>query len=336
MQQNLLQEALATLSTAERREFDKFVRSPFFNTRQQVVDWWERLSTHTPLSGGGVEERLLNSALLALLERYWAYQEKFQDSERAKIRLAAAYRKRGLTKHFKIILREVRHSREQQPWRHAEYYHDLQLIEWEQYQQEVAERRTEQLNLQASSDALDVAFVARKLRMACLTRSHQAVFKTEYRLGLLEGVLKYVQTNDLLHTPAIGLYFHCYHFLDGAADESHHFEQFRLLLMAHADLFPMDELRLLFLLAINYGIKQINRSAEGWLLATLDLYKGALARELLLENGVFSRFAFSNIVAIALRAGDTIWAAHFIEEHKKYLERQWRDATASLCMARVA
>ncbi len=194
MEKNLLQEALATLSPAEIREFGKFVRSPFFNTRQQLVNLFDQMVAKQPAAPkikniahpivpdetlpmpaiSGVEARLANSALLALLEKYWMYCEKFEDGERAKIRLSALYRKRNLPKHFRITLREARQSRERRPWRHADYYHDLHLIEWEQYQYDTAVRRTEFLNLQATSDLMDTAFIARKLRLACLARSHHA------------------------------------------------------------------------------------------------------------------------------------------------------------------
>jgi hypothetical protein len=351
---NMLQQALSTLSVVEIREFGKFIRSPFFNTRQNLVDFFdrwvaaqttqavisdaiiERTETSTPAaSKPDVETRLLHSALLALLEKYWMYREKFEDPERAKIRLAATYRKRNLPKHFRITLREARQSRERLPWRHADYYHDLNLIEWEQYQYETAERRTESLNLQATSDLMDTAFIARKLRLACLAQSHQAVYKADYQMGLLDAVLQYVESTDLVNIPAIGLYFHCYRFLNDSQAVSH-FETFKSILLQHAGAFPPEELRTLFLLAINFGIKKINQSSEGWLRTTLELYQSALERDLLLENRCLSRFAFNNIVAIALRVGELDWAEKFILDYKALLERQWREVTSSLNLARVA
>ncbi len=346
MEKNLLEEAVASLSGTEIREFGKFIRSPFFNTRQPLVDLFdiliaERAQPPAPgtrsaaQAGSDVKDRLANSALLALLEKYWMYCEKFDDPERAKIRLAATYRKRNLPKHFRITLREARQSRENRPWRHSDYYHDLNLIEWEQYQYDTVARRTESLNLQATSDLMDTAFIARKLRLACLARSHQAVYKADYQMGLLEAALRHVETVGWVEIPAIGLYFHCYHFLNDS-QASAHFETFKAMLFQHASVFPPEELRTLYLLAINYGIKKINESSEGWLRATLELYQSALERGLLLENQRLSRFAFNNIVAISIRVGALDWAEQFILEYKPALERQWREVTSSLNLARVA
>lgn len=351
MEKTLLWEAFVALTAAEVRAFGKFVRSPFFNARQQPIllfDYLDgcrraaRLPKEKEVASllakteGGTKLRQANSALLALLEKYLAYNEKFQDEGRSKIRLAAAYRKRNLGKHFNITLREARQSRDEQPWRHADYYHDLNLVEWERYQFDTLTLRTEVFNLQATSDLMDTAFAARKLRLACLAASHQTVFNAAYHIELLDAVLAYAEAADRLDTPALGLYYYCYQFQTDLAGAEGHFERFRRLLQAHAEAFPPDELRNLYLLAINFGIRKINQSAEGWLRATLDLYQGALSRKLLLENGRISRFAFNNIIAIALRVGELDWVEHFILEHKNLLERQWREASASLGLARVA
>ncbi len=343
MEKTLLWEAFSSLNTAELREFDKFVRSPFFNSRPQLVELLEYMvDSHTKgvipqQQESSVSQRLSNSALLALLEKYLIFKEKFEDEDRGKIRLAAAYRKRNLGKHFQITLREARKSREKQPWRHADYYHDRSLIEWEQYQYEASVRRTESLNIQATSDLMDQAFVARKLRLACLAVSHQAVYKTDYNMGLMDAVLDYVRAENMDETPAIGLYFHCYQFLTATyAVGEQHFSRFREMLAECAATFPSEELRTMYLLAINFGIKKLNESREGWLRITLDLYKNALELDLLFENQQISRFAFNNIAAIALRVGELDWAENFIHAYRPKLERQWRDATASLNLARVA
>ena len=345
MEKTLLWEAFSSLSSTEVREFGKFVRSPFFNNRPQLAEWFDHLAECRAQDrpqlpspehlGEGVSVRLAHSSLLALLEKYLVYKEKTGDESRSKIRLAAAYRKRNLSRHFQVALREARQSRQRQAWRHADYFHDLNLIEWEQYQYDTAQKRTGSLNIQEMSDLMDTAFVSRKLRLACLAVSHQAVYRTDYRIGLLDAVL--AESERMADTPAVGLYFHCYHFLTDPLEQGEgHFARFRSLLADCAGAFPKDELRTLYLLAINFGIKKINESRADWLRTTLDLYKAALDLDLLLENGQISRFAFTNIVASAVRVGEPDWAETFIHEYRPRLERSWRDVTASLNLARVA
>lgn len=353
MEKTLLWEAYGTLTKPERREFDQFVRSPFFNRKMQLnglaaylslcAETGEKPAAQAACAaaypGSPYDDqklRLANSDLLELLEHYWMYREKFADPERNKIRLAAAYRKRNLPKHTQIALREARRNRERQPWRHAEHFDDLHRIELEQFQSASAAKRYEAFNLQEISDLLDTTYIARKLRHVCLARSHQAVFKTEYRFGLLDALLEHVETEGLLRIPAIALYFHANHFLADPGAEAH-FTHFRETLSAYADLFPPDELRALYLLAINYGVKKSNESGDlAWYRVTFDLYREALDRELLLENGLLSRFAYHNIVGVAIRLQEIAWAETFIHRYKLHLERGFREAAFSLNMARVA
>lgn len=353
MEKTSLYLAFATLSTTELRELGKFVRSPFFNSHAQPIALCDYLTAcrhqttlpeaetafQTLYPGQPYDDqklRLANSALLALLEHYWVYQEKFRDADLGKTQLAAAYRKRNLGKPFQIALREARQARERQPYRHAEYYGDLQLLEWEQYQFATATKRTESFNLQENSDLMDITYLARKLQLACLAVAHQAVFQSSYRLGLLDEIIHHVEQPQLMALPVISLYYHCYKFSTDRTVATEHFTRFRDLLAESSGVFPAEELRTLHLLAINFGVKKINESQGNWLEATLSLYQSALERGLLLENGVLSRFAFNNMVAIALRVGEAGWAEHFIHQYKGHLERQYREATASLNLARVA
>lgn len=162
------------------------------------------------------------------------------------------------------------------------------------------------------------------------------MFKTQYQFGLLEPVFSHVETENLLRVPAIALYFHACRFLADPAAETH-FIRFRATLSGAADQFPPDELRALYLLAINFGVKKSNETGElPWYRETFGLYHEALDRELLLENGVLSRFAYNNIVGVAIRLQEVHWAETFIHRYRPALERKHREASFSLNLARVA
>jgi hypothetical protein len=352
MDKTLIWEAFAALSPEEMRSFGKWVRSPFFNRKEHLVALNDYLQ-HCVQTGrlpeseaaylscypGGpykdVRMRLANSDLLALLEKYWIYLENQDNAAHNRIALMRAYRKRGLSKHQGIALREARKAIEGEPWRHAEYYGLAYELELEVFHAASAAKRYEAFNLQTISDLVDTVFITGKLRHICLSLSHQAVFKATYRFGLQAAIEAYVEQENLLQIPAISLYLYACRFLSDPNAESYFF-LFRETLTAHADQFPPEELRTLYLLAINFGVKKINESESSWRRATLELYQQALGRELLMENGVLSRFAYNNIVTLAVHLGDIDWAEHFIHQYKPFLERQYREASYSLNLARVA
>jgi hypothetical protein len=347
-----LTEALATLDRTEHREFSKFVRSPFFNQKPQPIALLAYLqaclegkTTPKPeIAFSHIYEnepyndqkmRLVNSNLLALLEHFWVYQERFRDLESTKISLVANYRKRNLPKHFQATFREANLALEQQPMRNAEFFQHQNQLSWEQYRFDSGGKRGGTFNLQEISDSMDVAFIAQKLRLACFALAHQAVSQADYQIGLIEPILETISAGKLAEIPAIALYHHCYCFLKGT-DAELHFSLFKQKLLQNAVLFPDEERRGLYLLAINFGIKKINEMAQPYFRETLDLYQNALTTKLLLENGFLSRFAFNNITAIALHLGEVNWAESFIIENKNYLERNYREATVSLNLARTS
>ena len=351
MQNTQLFRALQTLTATERRGLERFVQSPFFNRSDKPVFLLDYLDAclsqkQEPSSETAFEKtfpkqpyddaklRLVSSVLLSLLEKYLVFLENEADEARNSLRLATAWRKRGAAKPFHAALRDAHKDLEKQPWRHAGFYASQTDLEWERYQFASSERRTGELNLQAVSDNADVAFCARKLQLACLALSHQSVYQADYQLDLLVAALDFAARHP--HIPALGLYYHCYRFLSETGDAENDFRAFNGLLREHSDSLPPDEQRTLFLLAINFGIRKLNTAGGEWPRATLSLYQNALERGLLLENGRLSRFAFNNMVAIALRLDELAWAETFILNHKQQLERNYRETTASLNLARVS
>lgn len=279
--------------------------------------------------------RAVMTELMGHVEHFWVYSEKFDRKEDFYIRLAEAYRKRGLEKHFRQSLHAARGGWAEQPFRHAEYYDAQAAIEYELYQHLSVGRRTEALNWQELSDQTDTAFIARKLRQACFALSHQVVFKTEYRFGLLDMVLEHVRGSTALQAiPAVGLYYFCYLFLT-EADGEPYFWEFKPRLLDNLGRLPVDEQRNLHLLAVNFCIRRINQSVPAYFREALDLYQSALSADLLLENGQLSQFAYNNIAAIALKVGDTDWAEQFIHQYAPFLEKKHRNAAFHLNLARV-
>ncbi|MBK7937036.1 MAG: hypothetical protein IPJ82_08040 [Lewinellaceae bacterium] len=349
----VLWQTFTALTHLERKFVGQWLQSPFFCRREQprilfeyllnclesgVIPTTELACGHLfgPENKSGLPGlRLVMSELLSQIEHFLVYKEKFEPEQDFHIRLAAAYRKRGLDKHFHQSLRSARVQWSRQSFRHAEYFDAQADMEYELYQHLSADRRTEALNLQALSDQTDTAYIARKLRQACMALSHQTVYNAEYRFGLLDAVLDYVHRSESLQRiPAVALYYYCYTFLTNP-DGAGYFLRFKIQLLDQQDQLPVDELRNLHLLAINFCIRKINQSDPAYPREALDLYQSALKAGLLLENGLLSHFAYNNIVAIALKVGETDWAETFIHEFKPVLEKKHREASFHLNLARV-
>lgn len=353
MEKYRLWQILLSLNAAEYKHLNQWLQSPFFCRRAQpqalfqyflgclqsgqspeqeeakAAVWGSKKPSNTQAL------RALMTELTGQVEHFLVYTEKFEQKGNYHIRLAEAYRKRGLDKHFRQSLHAARKDWATQPYRHAEYFDAQAAIEYEQYQFLSTGQRTEALNWQELSDQTDTAFIARKLRQACFALSHQMVYRTGYHFGLLDMVLAQIRSSEELQSiPSVGLYYYCYLFLTESEGEPF-FREFKSRLLSNLGQLPVDEQRNLHLLALNFCIRKINQSVPAYFQEALDLYKSALQGELLLENGQLSHFAYSNIAAIALKVGDMVWVESFIHQYAPFLEKKHREAAFHLNLARL-
>ncbi|MEO1260361.1 MAG: hypothetical protein AAFZ15_16310 [Bacteroidota bacterium] len=353
MQNTRLLSLLRTFSNKELRNLRKFVASPFYNQRQDVRDLLALLENcfkkAQPVPGKEAifkklygetapyddhKVRMAMSFLLRLAEQYLVQQSFVSEQVLVKTRLAAIYRQRNLPKHFTRTMREARHELEKGQLRNARFFEFDQELQMEEYQFQSLQRRTSDHNLQAVTDNLDVAYFSKKLRQACLLRSHQAVYKKEYRYGLLEAILQRVEKEGLLEVPAIALYYFAYQSMAHPAEPAY-FNHLKKLLVSEGGKFPKNEIADLYLLAINFCIKKHNEGEQAYLQDEFDLYKDGIEKAYLLNNGVLSRFAYRNVVTTGLALKKEKWVERFIYDYKDHLVEAHRESMFSFSLARL-
>ena len=347
MKNTHLFQLICSFSAQEVREVRKFLSSPFFNTRADLVqlfdflsekkqplkeEAWRHLFPTAPFDDQKL--RLLMSYLHKLLEQYISVVELTRDELSARVHLAAGYRQRGLAEPFERTFKALEKRLETQPLRNAHFYHLQHRLQWEEYQIATADNPTEAAPLRTLTQTLDVFYLSSRLRLICLAAAQQGVYQSGIQSELEEEVIALAEKEELHHLPAIALYLECYRMLRHPEQEAH-FQQFKQRLLEAAGQFSIEEMRGLYLLAINYCIRRLNDGARQYFPEVLDLYKAGLLTAYLLENGVLSRFAYHNIAAAGLQTGELDWVSSFIHEYKNSLERKYRESSFSFNLARL-
>lgn len=347
-----LVEVLSNLSRKEQNALRKFLQSPYFNQREDVVQLFELLVKNLK-NGAELPEkavfftkiypnerfsdqkfRLLMSYLFKLVEQFLALEEILADETNLQIKKAASYRKHKMPTLFQRSLQKVTKDLEQSPLRNGQYFDYLREVQMEQYQLLSTEAPTDDLNLQNIADTIDISYLTQKLKQTCTLLSHQSVYHSDYEIGFLAEILKYIEVRNLLKIPAINIYYHCY-FMLLEPDDENHFWTFKKLLFEHGGKFSTTEIRDLYTLTINICIRQINAGQHRYFKEALDLYKEGLKQEYLLENGVLSRWAYFNIAAAGLQTGEYDWVDFFIKNYKNALEKKYRESSFSFNLARL-
>lgn len=352
MEKSRLLKLLRTLSKEELRGLKKFVHTPFFNRRSEVSALFDVLEktlksgrsmpdkeqTYREIFKNGAYDdhrvRMAMSFLFQITGQFLAVKEFLDDHRQYRRRLASIFRRRRLPEQFSGAWEEAATAQQSQPLRNADFFEEKYQLLLEKYRFDVDTQSADLIDFQELSDQLDHAFLARKLWQACFMLSHQTVHNTKYDFGMLGAALLHIEQTKALEVPAIAMYYYCYRALTEPEEKSH-FNRFKHLLMQQGTLFSSDELRDLYLLAINFCIRQYNAGNSDYLPEQFDLYKEGFANQYFITDGTLSRYTYQNAATIGLVMRDLEWVERFVHQYRPFLKEEHREGLFSFNLARL-
>jgi hypothetical protein len=316
------------LSPEERQGLKKFAESPFFNQRPEASRLLDVLllslkkGRATPgkeqvfqqvFDGRPFEDHRLRMAIsfaYQLVRRYLTVQDFLEDEVQLAIRESEVLRRRKLYALSRHCLDSARNALDGQTVRNADFFDQEYRLLLEECRLEMTRPSAQPEQLQALSEQLDKAFLSRKLWQNCVLLSHQNMAKSDFSPGLLDQVLDNL---DEPAVPAIAIYYRYYRALTQSENSAAHYQHFKAMLFEHGEIFSEEELRDLYLLAINFCIKQYNAGNQAFLREQLELYQRGLEHKYFLVAGELSAYTYLNVVTLALVLQELDWAGQFIE-----------------------
>lgn len=344
---NKLFELLNSFTGVEKRAFSKYLQSPYFNHRKDVLRFWDFVLSQTGKDFSSaaafryiypseqwapLKWRQIQSYLHQHAENFLAQRAAEQLPLLSDLYLAPIYRQKKLPKSLDYVLRRAQAQLDKTPADLQYYYHQYRL-ESEKYVSFESQTRTQGNNLADISRAFDIFACSSKLRLACLMESHRAVFNTDYDTDLLQAMLPVLEKKEWLDIPIVALYFYGYKALNNGNEND--FQAFRREIERLPANFPEEEKRTFLLLAINFCIRRLNSGEQYYVREAFNFYKVGLETAALFENGYLGRFGFKNIVALGLNLSEHAWVADFIEQYAPFLEPKHRDAHRDYNLAKV-
>lgn len=354
MQKSVLVEIVRSLNRKETREIQKWLQSPAHNQRQDVIRLFDYLlKVASDANGALAKETVWNFLfvgepfddarirqtmyfLLQSIEEYLAFTELSKDEVHIQSVLLKVYRSRQLERPFRLMMEAARKRQKNSPYQNVAFLNEQHVLEQELYYYLVSQKWSMELNLQETANALDLAYIADKLRICCRMLAHQSLYKkVSYDMGFLTSTLSYVENNNLLREPAIAVYYYGYKTLTERENETY-FDELERLVLEKGALFPLNELREIYLLAINYCVGWFNTSGDIiYAQRAFVLFKKGFEDNVLLENGLISRFTFGNAIAFALRLKEFDWAENFIEQFQNNIEEKFRRSVVHFNQSRL-
>ncbi len=351
MKNSRLIDVFNSLSNKEIKEFTQFVNSPYFNRRVEVIRLFDYLVKAKDFSIDILEKKLAwkhlfpgldyddsqiryaMSFLLKTMKEFLIQQELSKDKTYAQVLLCRSLRQRGVDKLFEKEIGAALESQDKQIHRNAHFHFNNYLLHIERVEAYPTQKvRTKDPLLQKSIDELTFFYISEILKQSCGVLSVQAIMQKNYTLNFLNEILDHVEKTDYSGMPAIDIYFNIYKALNDL-DEDKYFNQLKYLIEKHWSDFPPIESRAIYLLAINCCIKRVNKGKTKYRWECFELYKSGLLNKVLLENGVLSKFTFTNASRLGLALKEFDWVENFLQSHKSYLPASERENTFNYILA---
>lgn len=344
MTDSKLTELLRALTPRQRSRLDVFLQSPFFNKNNDCILLFNYLQKYAPdfshenLSRQTVIEKLpiekpldekslaqLSSRLLGLAEKFLAVETFLADDLQQQVTLARQYHTLHLPRHYKTVQAEIEKILAESPRRDTEYYRSQLLVRRLFYEHSDRNQRAFNERLQAAADALDVYFVAEKLRYAYEMLNYETVLNIHYEVAHLDEILRWAANPANLEIPSVQVYRQLI-LLFTNPDETAHFETVKSLVTKSESYFDADELRQLYTLLLNYCIRRINRhSDERFWYEHLEINKLLLQNGLIFENNLLTPWHYTNLVAVGLKTGQTDWIRQFMHDYRDRLPPEYAE-----------
>lgn len=347
-----MQKILITInafSKGEQRRFSQFLQSPIFNQRPDVIKLYDfllenRVDTVVKEQFFGIvpaekpysaqQMRLLMSYLQKLADQFLALEQWQNTAGAVESATTQAYREKGLDRHFQDALKLAKQALERQTLRNSDYYVRQGTLLWEEARyNSLRHPEDEQYLIQLSGNS-DLIWLVQKLRYLCLHTAYRARYNSSQSLSLRSEVDLILERFAIEDIPAISTWYYCLKMLE-ASDAAEHFGRFKVALLQQDQVFNADEVRDLFLFAINYCIRKVNEGQTDYFHDILDFYKDGLIKGHLFDKEVLSSYTYYNIVAAGLHTREYAWVEDFIHRYRNTLERHYRDSAFNFNLARL-
>jgi hypothetical protein len=348
---------LKKLSKTELRELGKFVQSPYFNSRAEVVQLYDALtqSLDAPPSVYEKEKLFAQIApisqkyddaqmrqwihqLLKVIKAYFVQKELEENKTNQQLLLAKAFRKRGMDDLFEKEIDNSLLLNIEQPFRHAGFHLQNYQIEVERIEHLTLMKRTGEVAYDSLMSSLITFFITEMLRLGSITDAYQTSSKRNLALPLLDEVISFLEKKDFLllnrngnEGNVLAVYYNMFQALK--THNTTNFNEVKKLLQSFWQLLPKKDALQIYGAAFNFCTKRINSGEKEYLQHYFDLNQSGLENGIFLENGVVSKFIYKNAATAGLRLEKYDWVKQFLIDYKPFLHPKERESVYNYNLA---
>lgn len=356
MQDSKLILLLKTFKKGEWRRFKEFLASPYFNKREDLIDFYSYLqSIQSDLSTQKLAKetvfkklypnkayddkqmRYLMNYTLKAAEQFLGQQKLDSLSIKENFILDELV-DRKLEKHSKKYFERIAENQENVQEKSIEHYYEkYKFADTENRHFYNQDLRKDGHSLQLAANNLDLFYFTKKIKYSCEMFNRQKLFSTSYDLDFTNLLYNYLTEQQNTKEPLTAIYIEIYAtFIK--KDASENFEQLKELMREYNTIIPAIEKQHIYLYAINYCTRQIKHNVNRNYYATqcLELYLEGIQQEFLFANDFLSPWTFKNVVKLGFNLKKYDWTEQFIQDYYKKLAPEFQDDALHFNLAESA
>ncbi len=333
MQDSTLVRLLRLLPISDLRNLKKVVRSPYFNTREDVSRLYDYIFDHhaeTGATGALDRQRVfrrvfpnektfdmapLRRAMTLLTEcvKQFLAIEAMRSSESVEeMFLLQAFQTRGIEEFKEKTLETALAKNERQPRRDADYLSRQSALNWEIFHQTATKKWITQADFEPMLQQNTRFLLVKILQLGCQVAAVGNFLNLHLPAPFLDEAVRLVEQH--LDEPAIRIYFHVLQCLRGDESEPHT-EILNECLTRYRDQFSKTDLHIFVISVLNvFNTKLSTHPTEDLRKKTFSFYCTALETGLLTPHKVLSKFSYYNIFMIGVQCREFEWTRRFLED----------------------
>jgi len=347
MKNSKLVHLLSSFTREDMEAFDTFLRSPYFNTREELIVLFGYLNNQYPdfpeeslqkekaceaaYPGQPFDEKQLAYCMNYLLqagERFLSIRRFEQSSVLPGLFLLETLVNRKQEKGYQYVHKKLNHQLESSKIAESErFYHQFRLAEIEDQHFMNKDERRYDPNLEIASDNLDLFYFSKKLRMLSEMINRQHIFNQSYNLAFRGLLLEGLENSEILSNPLIKTYYHVLRMLSYDESAETEYGEVKRLFQANYIIFSEADQQNILSHLLNFCIRQIREQVDRrpYMEEALSWYMFGIESRLYLPKDQLSPWHYKNIIKLAFNLGNFDWAENFMYQYSGKLQDTFRE-----------
>jgi hypothetical protein len=318
------------LSVKDRKKFRELIPTSFFGGKPKHLAMFDLVCKSKSLGKISIEDRLIQSDLYKMIEKYLVIQKAASDKKYCGQILLETFRLQENQKLFDACLIKETENNNQNP--DTGYG---ALLAYEKWKFDLLKSRFTNVDIDKIVSLNDRLLILQKLKQSVNFASQSTLITKDQNFGLLPGILNYIEEQKWDKYDDIGLYYYCWKMMNFTKDDLW-FEKFDTLFRKVSHSIPEEEKSTLYFQGINFCIRRYNNGEKEYGHILMNYYIEGLDKGYLLLNGWLSRNTYRNICTIAIRLQRLNDAKQITSMYKNLLRQDDLESAYHFNLANIA